>query len=127
MESLKTNKEVKGLPRYVGEHVLLTLEKKMDQTMNKVLEILNIKYGRTRTKKVEECVEDWLILREDQFEEDDELMLAMKEIHQRRKELKMAQDECFSVWILRKMRKRTLVRKCDLNIQPILDNRDLKS
>merc|ERR1711873_286626 len=28
IESLKTNKEVKGLPRYVGEHVLPTLEKK---------------------------------------------------------------------------------------------------
>ena len=31
MESLKTNKEVKELPKYVGEHILPTLEKKTDQ------------------------------------------------------------------------------------------------
>ena len=30
VESLKTNKDVKGLPRYVGEHVLPVLEKKID-------------------------------------------------------------------------------------------------
>ena len=41
MESLKTNKEVKGLPRYVGEHVLPTLEKKSDQTILKVLDLLD--------------------------------------------------------------------------------------
>ena len=37
MESLKTNKDVKGLPRYVGEHVLPTLDKKTDQTIAKFL------------------------------------------------------------------------------------------
>ena len=37
MESLKTNKDVKGLPRYVGEHFLPTLDKKTDQIIAKVL------------------------------------------------------------------------------------------
>ena len=50
MESLKTNKEVKELPRYVGEHILPTLEKKTDQTVLKVLYLLDTKYGRTRLK-----------------------------------------------------------------------------
>ena len=44
MESLKTNKEVKGLLRYVGEHVLSTLEKRSDQTILKVLDLLDAKY-----------------------------------------------------------------------------------
>ena len=48
MESLKTNKEVKGLPRYVGEHILPTLEKKTNQMVLKVLYLLDTKYGRTR-------------------------------------------------------------------------------
>ena len=43
IESLKNNKEIKGLPRYVGEHILPVLEKKTEQTIKKVLEILNIK------------------------------------------------------------------------------------
>ena len=58
MESLKTNKEVKGLPRYVGEHVLPTLEKKTDQTIMKVHDLLAIKYGRTKTEKMEEIMEE---------------------------------------------------------------------
>ena len=37
MESLKTNKDIKDLPRYVGEHVLLVLELKQDQTIMKAL------------------------------------------------------------------------------------------
>ena len=89
VENLKMNKDVKGLPRFVGEHVLPVLEKKQDQNVKKVLELLDVKYGRTRIEKVEECVKDWLEFKEDQFEEEDELLLAMKEINQRRNELKI--------------------------------------
>ena len=56
MESLKTNKEVKGLPRYVGEHVLPTLKKKSDQTILKVLDLLDSKYGRMKTERIEEIM-----------------------------------------------------------------------
>ena len=44
IEGLKNNKEIKGLPWYVGEHILPVLEKKTDQTMKRVLELLDIKY-----------------------------------------------------------------------------------
>ena len=43
VESLKTNKEIKGLLRFVGDHVLPVLEKKQDQTVKRVLELLNVK------------------------------------------------------------------------------------
>ena len=89
IKGLKNNKEIKGLPRYVGEHILPVLERKTDQTMKCVLELLDIKYGRTRTEKIEEIVEDWMKFRDDQFEDDRELLLGMKEINQRRKELMM--------------------------------------
>ena len=52
------NKDIKGLPRFVGEHVLPVLEKKTDQSVKKELEILDIKNGRTRIEKVEEYVKD---------------------------------------------------------------------
>ena len=52
-------------------------------TINKVVRLLDVKYGRTRTEMVKECVEDQLKFREDHYEEDEKLMLAMKEIHQR--------------------------------------------
>ena len=40
MESLKVNKDIKDLPRYVGEHVLPVLEKRQDQRIKKALELL---------------------------------------------------------------------------------------
>ena len=78
MESLKTNKEVKGLPRYVGEHVLPTLEKKSDQTILKVLDLLDTKYGRTKTERIEEIMDEWLKCRDDSFEDDGELLLGRR-------------------------------------------------
>ena len=52
MESLKTYKDVKGLPRYVGEHVLLVLGKKTDHMIAKFLDLLSLKYERTKTEKI---------------------------------------------------------------------------
>ena len=86
VESLKTNKDVKGLPRYVGEHVLPALDKKTDQTIAKVLDLLSLKYRRTKTVKIEEMMEDWINFRSDQFEDDGEFCLGMKELRQKKKD-----------------------------------------
>ena len=59
VENLKTNKDIKGLQKYVGEHILPILESKDDQTIKKVLEILTVKYGRTRVEKIEDFMDDW--------------------------------------------------------------------
>ena len=79
IEELKKNKDIKGLQRYVAEHILPVLIKKTDQTLQKVVELLDVKYGRSKTEKKEEAVEDLLKFREDQFEDEEELILAMKE------------------------------------------------
>ena len=52
LQDLKCNQEIKGLPQYVREHVIPVLEKKTDQTIKQVLELLDLKYGQTRTEKV---------------------------------------------------------------------------
>ena len=54
VESLKVNKDIQGLPKFVGKHVLPVLERKQDQLVKRVLEILQTKYGRTRMEKIEE-------------------------------------------------------------------------
>ena len=74
--------------------------------MEKVVKLLNKKYGRSHTEKVEEAVEDMLMFREDCYEEDDELIMAMKELNQRRKVLKIMYNEFFSVWMLGKIKRR---------------------
>ena len=62
-----------------------------------MLEILDVEYGRNQTEKLEECVEERLKFKEDQLEEDDDFILAMKEINQRRTELKISQDKWLSI------------------------------
>ena len=83
-------------------------------TINKVVRLLDVKYGRTRTEKVKEYVDDLLKLQEDQYEDDDELILAMKELNQKRQELKMNQEEWYDVWMLGKMRKRRKMDSYDI-------------
>ena len=65
MEILKINKDIKGLPRFFGKYMLPVLEKKQDQVVKNVLELLDHKYGRTYVEKVEECTQKWLDLMED--------------------------------------------------------------
>ena len=106
IEKLKKNKEIKGLQRYIADHILPVLVKKTDQTVDKVAGLLDIRYGRSRTEKVEDAIEDLFKLREDKYDYDDELMLAMRELRQRRVDLKMIFDEFHSIWMLQKLKKR---------------------
>ena len=119
MESLKNNKEIKGLPHYVGEHILPVLEKKTDQTVKRVLELLDIKYGRTRTEKIKNLIEEWMKFSPEQFKDDGELLLGMKDLNQRRKDLKMSGDEWVAAWMLGIVKKR---KKVDKSIYQALMN-----
>ena len=81
MESLKLNKDIRRLPQFVAIHVLPVLEKKKGQSVKKVIELLDIKYGRTQIDNIEEYVQDWLEFKEDRFKEVDELLLGMAELN----------------------------------------------
>ena len=48
IESLKTNKEIEGLAKYVGEHVIARLDKIEKHKVKEIIELLKLKYGRTR-------------------------------------------------------------------------------
>ena len=93
IEELKRNKEIRGLQKFLAEHILPVIETKDDQNVKKVVTLLEERYGRTRTEKVEEAIEDLFKFREDNYEDDDELMLAMSELRQRRGELEITFDE----------------------------------
>ena len=71
IEELKKNKEISGLQKFLAEHILPVILTKDDQNVKKVIFLLNKRYGRTRTEKVEEAIEDLFKFREDHFEDDD--------------------------------------------------------
>ena len=89
--------------------------KKTDQTLEKVIELLDMKYGRSRTEKVEDVIEDYLKFREDQDEDDDELILVMKELRKRRIDLDMNFDKFDTVWMFEKMIERRKLRTFSCN------------
>ena len=80
---MKRNRDIKGLQKFLADHILPVILNKSDQNVKKVIALLNERYGRTRTEKVEEAIEDLFKFREDQFEDDDELMLAMSELRKK--------------------------------------------
>ena len=77
IEELKKNKEINGLQRFLANHILPVIVKKEDQNVEKVIRLLDKRYGRTRTEKVEAVIENKFRYREDQYEDDDKLMLAI--------------------------------------------------
>ena len=105
MEELKRNKEIKGLQKFLAEHILPIIKTKDDQNVKNVVTLLNERYSRTRTEKVEEAIEDLFKFREDNYEDDDELMLAMSELRKRRLDLDISFDEFHMVWMLQKLKK----------------------
>ena len=48
IESLKVNKEIEGLAKYVEEHVIGKLDTIEKQKVKEIVELLKLKYGRTR-------------------------------------------------------------------------------
>ena len=90
----------------MAEHILPVIETKEDQNVKKVVTLLYERYGRTRTEKVEEAIDDYFRFREDNFDDDDELMLSMSELRKRRVDLEMTFDEFHTVWMLQKLQKR---------------------
>ena len=47
IESLKMNKEIEGLAKYVGEHILTKLDTVEKWKVKKITELLKLRYGRT--------------------------------------------------------------------------------
>ena len=76
-------------------------------------------YGRSQTEKVEEAVKEIMKFREDYYEEDDDLIMAMRELNQRWKDLKIAFEEFISVWMLGKIKRRKKIES--FKIQALRD------
>lgn len=114
IEELKKNKEINGLQKFLADHILPVILTKNNQNVKKVISLLNERYGRTRTVKVEEAIEDQFRFREDQFEDDGELMLAMIELRKRREDLEITFDEFHTLWMLQKLKKRRKMENFEL-------------
>ena len=92
-EGLKMNKDIKGLGKYVGEHILPVLDTVDTQTVAGVVQILKRKYGRSRMENLEELVNDWIGFKVNDLEDEGEFLLAIEELHARKEERKVTEGE----------------------------------
>ena len=58
IESLKINKEIGELPKYVSEHIFTMLNTLEKQTIKEIVDCLKERFGRTRQEKIEELVSE---------------------------------------------------------------------
>ena len=116
IESLKMNKEIKGLSAYINDHVIKVCEKREDQEVSKVLDVLSKKYGRSRVEKMEVWIENWFDFKDGDFDDEDDFLFAMKEIGVRKKELKVTDEEMLTMWMLQTVKKRKKMETYEYHI-----------
>ena len=63
---------------------------------------------------MEEALGDLLKFREDEYENDDKLILVMKELRQKCVDLKMTYDDLHSVWMLGKIKKQRKMESSEI-------------
>ena len=95
-----------GLEKYIGEHILPVLDTVETQTVMQIVGILKRKYGRTRMEELEELVTDWMNFKANEYDDEDEYLLAMERLYARKEEKEVKVKEWFSIWMILEKQKR---------------------
>ena len=100
IESLKQNKNIEGLARYTGMHVVGKLDTTETQTIEDLLKLLDIKYGRTRLEDLEELMEDWIKFNFNEHESEEEYLFAQEKLIARQDEKQVTLKEWNTIWMM---------------------------
>ena len=76
-ESLKTNKEIGGLLKYVSGHVLTIPITLVKQTIKEVADCFKERFERTRLEQMEELLSEYIKFRDNDYDKEDDLLQAM--------------------------------------------------
>merc|ERR1711867_319619 len=93
IESLKLNKDIEGLAKYIGEHVVGKLDTIEKQKVKEIIELLDLKYGRTRVEELEELTEDWIKFNFNEHESEEEYLFAQEKMIARQEEKQVSLQE----------------------------------
>ena len=106
IENMKTNKDVKDLAKYVNDEITEKNLKVEDQTVSKILDILEEKYGRSDLEKIEKAWEDLRSFKVSPDDNPEEVIMKMKKIVgdvTEKVDIKKNSEKFFSVWMLQSM------------------------
>ena len=115
MESLKGNKDIEGLATYVGEHVIGRLDTIEKQRVKEIVDLLRLKYGRTRLEELEELMEDWIKFNFNEKESDEEYLFAQERMIARQEEKQLTLREWNAVWMMYGARQRKGIENYQLS------------
>ena len=68
--------------------------------MKGILELLNTKYGRTRLEELEEIMEDWIKFNFNEYESEEEYLLAQEKLIARQDEKEITLKEWNAIWLM---------------------------
>ena len=100
IESLKMNKDIEGLAKYIGEHVVGKLDTIEKQNVKEIIELLDLKYGRTRLEELEELMEDWIKFNFNEHESEEEYLFAQEKMITRQEEKQVTLKEWNTIWMM---------------------------
>merc|ERR1712080_252196 len=100
IESLKMNKDIEGLAKYMGEHVVGKLDTIEKQTIKGLMELLDTQYGRTRLEELEELMEDWIKFNFNEHESEEEYLFAQEKLIARQDEKNVTLKEWNTIWMM---------------------------
>ena len=69
----------------MSEHILRVLDTAEKQKIGEVIECLKTRYGRTRLDNIKELIVKWMNFRDNDFDDEDDLLQAMVEIQREKK------------------------------------------
>ena len=68
--------------------------------------LIDKKYGKTRLEEVEELIMEWMNFRANDYEEEDDFLLEIEKLHNKKSRYGVNDKEWFSVWMMIETRKR---------------------
>ena len=106
VESLKLNKDVNGLADYVAVMILPRLDTVEKQTVKNLYEMLNDKYGKTRTEELEDLVNEWMDFKSNDYDRAEDYWMEIEKLNTKIEEKGLGMREFFSIWTMREIKKR---------------------
>merc|ERR1711962_1879139 len=92
--------DIEGLAKYVGEHVIGRLDTIGKQRVKEIVELLRLKYGRSRLEELEELMEDWIKFNFNEHESEEEYLFAQEKLIARQDEKRISLKEWNTIWMM---------------------------
>ena len=98
--ALGTVRPLCKIAKYIGEHIVGKLDTIEKQKVKEIIELLDLKYGRTRLDELEEIMEDWINHNFNEHENEEEYLFAQEKMIKIQEEKQVSLEEWNTIWMM---------------------------